>query len=245
MENNRGREILYLCSKRELDLRRSEPYIRRTAEVPDEAGRLIRIVIGPRRAGKSFFITRHLMEKGPSAHVNFDDGELKDRRKIPDILTAPAGLYPGSETVLSDAIQNIAGWESPANRLARQGWSLNITGSNARLYGKEPATHLTGRHTVTTIFPFSFAGYLRARPGGDTGSGERTLRIAGRDLSCTNRIILSRDEEQEKSSGWSGIRGRIRYIPSGKWLQRPEIPAGRSRDKPLPSRTTVPVPCVS
>ena len=161
--------------KRELDLRRQEPYIERTAEIRDDNSRLIRMVIGPRRAGKSFFVTRHLMAKGPFGYVNFDDEELTNAEKIPDILAAVADLYTGSKTLLLDEIQNIPGWELLANRLARQGYSLYITGSNAHLLSKELATHLTGRHTVTTIFPFSFAEYLRTKPGEYTESEYRAL----------------------------------------------------------------------
>ena len=162
-----------LQQKRELDLRRQEPYIERTAEIHDGNSRLIRIVIGPRRAGKSFFVTRHLMASGPFGYVNFDDEELNNAEKIPDILAAVADLYSGSKTLLLDEIQNIPGWELLANRLARQGYTLFITGSNAHLLGKELATHLTGRHTVTTIFPFSFSEYLRAKPGEYTESEYR------------------------------------------------------------------------
>lgn len=154
-----------LQQKRELELRRQEPYIERTAKIRDGNSRLVRIVIGPRRAGKSFFITRHLMAQGPFGYVNFDDEELNNAEKIPDILTAVADLYPGSKTLLLDEIQNIPGWELLANRLARQGYMLYITGSNAHLPGKELATHLTGRHTITTIFPFSFAEFLRTKRG--------------------------------------------------------------------------------
>jgi hypothetical protein len=161
--------------KRELDLRRQEPYIERTAEIRDDNSRLIRMVIGPRRAGKSFFVTRHLMAKGPFGYVNFDDEELNNAEKIPDILAAVADLYTGSKTLLLDEIQNIPGWELLANRLARQGYFLYITGSNAHLLSKELATHLTGRHTVTTIFPFSFAEYLRTKPGEYTESEYRAL----------------------------------------------------------------------
>ena len=161
--------------KRELDLRRQELYIERTAEIRDDNSRLIRMVIGPRRAGKSFFVTRHLMAKGPFGYVNFDDEELNDAEKIPDILAAVADLYPGSKTLLLDEIQNIPGWELLANRLARQGYFLYITGSNAHLLSKELSTHLTGRHTVTTIFPFSFAEYLRTKPGEYTESEYRAL----------------------------------------------------------------------
>ena len=66
--------------KRELDLRRQELYIERTAEIHEDNSRLIRMVIGPRRAGKSFFVTRHLMAKGPFGYVNFDDERLKQNR---------------------------------------------------------------------------------------------------------------------------------------------------------------------
>ena len=96
--------------KRELDLRRQEPYVERTAEIHEGDSRLIRMVIGPRRAGKSFFVTRHLMAQGTFGYVNFDDEELNNAEKIPDILTAAADLYAGSKTLLLDEIQNIPGW---------------------------------------------------------------------------------------------------------------------------------------
>ncbi len=36
-----------------------------------------------------------------------------------------------------------------------------ITGSNARLLSRELATHLTGRHLMKEIYPFSFREFLR------------------------------------------------------------------------------------
>ncbi|MDP2797851.1 MAG: AAA family ATPase [Methanoregula sp.] len=175
-----------LKQKQELDLRRQEHYIERTAEMQDGNNRLIRIVIGPRRAGKSFFVTRYLMAQDPFGYVNFDDEELNDAKKIPDILTAVADLYPGSKTLLLDEIQNIQGWELLANRLARQGYTLYITGSNAHLLSKELATHLTGRHMVTTIFPFSFAEYLRTKKGEYTESEYRAHLTEYSVLSLLN-----------------------------------------------------------
>ena len=50
------------------------------------------------------------------------------------------------------------------------------------------------------------------------------LLIAGRDLSCNNRIILTMDDEATKTEDWFGIRGEIRSIPLWKWLQEPGIP---------------------
>ena len=89
-------------------------------------------------------------------------------------LPQSAELYTGSKTLLLDEIQNIQGWELLANRLARQGYTLYITGSNAHLLSKELASHLTGRHTVTTIFPFSFAEFLRTKRGEFTESEYRS-----------------------------------------------------------------------
>jgi predicted AAA+ superfamily ATPase len=164
-----------LQQKKELDLRSEERYIERNAGMRDGNDRLIRIVIGPRRAGKSFFVTRYLLAQGPFGYVNFDDEELTGAEKIPDILSGVADIYPGTKTLLLDEIQNIPGWELLANRLARQGYTLYITGSNAHLLSKELATHLTGRHTVTTIFPFSFSEFLRTKPGDLTESEYRAF----------------------------------------------------------------------
>ncbi len=73
-----------LQQKQELDLRRQEHYIERTAEMRNGNNRLIRIVIGPRRAGKSFFVTRYLMAQGPFGYVNFDDEELNTGVQVPE-----------------------------------------------------------------------------------------------------------------------------------------------------------------
>ncbi len=159
--------------KEELDLRVHERYIPRDIVMGGEKSALIKIVIGPRRAGKSFFVTRHLMETGSFGYINFDDEQLADPEKIPDILTAVKDLYGDPKTLLLDEVQNIPGWELLANRLARQGYNLYITGSNAHLLNKELATHLTGRHTVTTIFPFSFEEYLRTKGERFTDTGYR------------------------------------------------------------------------
>jgi len=162
-----------LQQKRELDLRVKERYIPRDVVIRDTESSLVKIVIGPRRAGKSFFVTRYLMENGLFGYVNFDDEQLTGPQKIPDLLTAVKSLYGGTRTLLLDEVQNIPKWELVANRLARQGYNLYITGSNAHLLSKELATHLTGRHTVTTIFPFSFEEYLRIKGGEYTESEYR------------------------------------------------------------------------
>ena len=152
-----------LEQKKELSLRLQSQYIPRSVEIKNPDSNLIKIIIGPRRAGKSFFVMRYLLDTVPFGYVNFDDEQLTDPEKIPDILTAINDIYAGSRTILMDEIQNISGWELLVNRLARQGYNLFITGSNAHLLSKELATHLTGRHSVTTIFPFSFQEFLQMK----------------------------------------------------------------------------------
>jgi predicted AAA+ superfamily ATPase len=66
-------------------------------------------------------------------------------------------------SILLDEIQNVSGWELFANRLQRNGYKLVITGSNAHLFSKELATHLTGRHRVYEVFPYSFREFLRMK----------------------------------------------------------------------------------
>ena len=150
-----------LLQKRELDLRVKEKYVPRDAELPGEGNKLIKVIIGPRRAGKSFFAVHSLTEKGQFGYVNFDDEQLTGGQIIPEIVPAIESVYGKVSTLLLDEVQNLFEWELFVNRLSRQGYNLYITGSNAHLLSKDLATHLTGRHTLTTILPFSYREYVR------------------------------------------------------------------------------------
>ncbi len=70
-------------------------------------------------------------------------------------------VYGKVTTLLLDEVQNLPDWELFVNRSSRQGYNLYITGSNAHLLSRDLATHLTGRHTLTTILPFSYGEYIR------------------------------------------------------------------------------------
>ena len=150
-----------LLQKRELDLRAREKYVPRDANLPEEESRLIKVIIGPRRAGKSFFAVHSLMNKGQFGYVNFDDEQLIGSQIISEIGPLIESVYGKVSTLLLDEVQNLTGWELFVNRLSRQGYNLYITGSNAHLLSKDLATHLTGRHTLTTILPFSYREYIR------------------------------------------------------------------------------------
>lgn len=127
-----------------------------------DSSRLIKVVTGIRRAGKSVFLYQFL--KGRNfAYLNFDDDRLGNVMSD-DILTAFYDIYGKDfDTIFFDEIQNLPRWELFLNRLKRLDFNIFITGSNAKLLSAELATHLTGRHLAMEIFPFSFREYLAAR----------------------------------------------------------------------------------
>jgi hypothetical protein len=125
---------------------------------------LIKVVLGPRRAGKSVF-SLMLLKDRPFMYFNFDDEMLASAGGIGtnDLMRELHAAYGQVNTILFDEIQNLPNWELFANRLHREGYNLVLTGSNAQLLSKELATHLTGRHMPIEILPFDFNEFLRAK----------------------------------------------------------------------------------
>jgi hypothetical protein len=125
---------------------------------------LIKVVLGPRRAGKSVF-SLMLLRGRPFIYFNFDDEVLSSAGGIAtdELMKELHAAYGSIKTVLFDEIQNLPNWELFVNRLHREGYNLVLTGSNAHLLSKELATHLTGRHMPIEILPFDFNEFLRAK----------------------------------------------------------------------------------
>ena len=92
--------------------------------------------------------------------MNFDDERLSNYDTT-QILSSFYEIYGKDiKTLFFDEIQNLEKWELFANRLQRLNFNIYITGSNSKLLSKELATHLTGRHLMINIFPFSFKEFL-------------------------------------------------------------------------------------
>jgi predicted AAA+ superfamily ATPase len=125
---------------------------------------LIKVVLGPRRAGKSVF-SLVLLKDRQFMYFNFDDEVLSSAGGIAtdELMKELHAAYGQIKTVLFDEIQNLPNWELFVNRLHREGYNLVLTGSNAHLLSKELATHLTGRHIPIEILPFDFDEFLRAK----------------------------------------------------------------------------------
>ncbi len=152
-----------MTQKAELDEQLRRSYVERQL-APQSAAEtdLIRVIIGPRRAGKSTLAIHMLHKLGGGGYANFDDERLADLTDADALIAAIDGVYGRPSHILFDEIQNFPGWELLVNRLQRAGRRLLLTGSNANLLGGELATHLTGRHQCVVLLPFSFAETLAA-----------------------------------------------------------------------------------
>lgn len=156
-------------SKQKQDKERllSLPYVERTKEKDAKkwlSSDLIKVILGPRRAGKSVFALMLLKDQS-FAYFNFDDESIPGEEKIDldELMTELKLAYGDTKYILFDEIQNLPNWELFVNRLHRSGYNLVLTGSNASLLSKELATHLTGRHIPIEILPFNFAEILKAK----------------------------------------------------------------------------------
>lgn len=121
---------------------------------------LIKLITGPRRAGKSVMALQILKNKN-FAYLNFDDDLLLNNFEEDMVIQSLNDVYAGYTCLLLDEIQNLPNWELWVGKLYRRGINLIITGSNSRLLSNEMASALTGRYLQIIVLPFSFVETLR------------------------------------------------------------------------------------
>lgn len=134
--------------------------------------KMAQVVIGVRRSGKSTLCEKVLRERVEDfAYVNFDDERLVSLKTddLDTLLEALYRIYGDFHYLFLDEIQNVDGWQLFVNRLLRQKIHILITGSNSKLLSSELMTHLTGRHNLINLYPFSFFEYCNIT-GVDTQS---------------------------------------------------------------------------
>lgn len=129
------------------------------------------VVTGLRRAGKStllYKVARDLVESGIGreriVYVNFEDERLAEfgTQDFNDILLVQRELSDEEGYFFLDEVQNVAGWEKFARRLADSRRRVYITGSNAAMLSSQIATTLGGRFFVQHVTPYRFDEYLDA-----------------------------------------------------------------------------------
>jgi predicted AAA+ superfamily ATPase len=124
------------------------------------ASEQIKVVVGPRRAGKSSLIFDTLREHS-YAYVNFEDDALRSFTGD-QIVEALEVVYKDYKIIFFDEIQEYEGWNSFLNKLQRRGQNLVVTGSNSEILESELSSSLTGRHLPIEIFPYSLKEYCNA-----------------------------------------------------------------------------------
>lgn len=124
--------------------------------------KMIKLITGPRRAGKSSLALQMLRGQN-FAYLNFDDSALLDgfnESKVEDLLDE---VYSGYKFLLLDEVQNLAGWSIWVEKLYRRGTNLIITGSNANMLSDDIAAILSGRYLEIRLYPFSAEEYKSYR----------------------------------------------------------------------------------
>jgi len=150
-------------------IERNQPAIK-----PDELKRILAIV-GPRRAGKTYFMYQLISSllkinkysKEDILFLDFEDYRLGDLTgdAMDDIFTAfhhLVGRYPSF--LFFDEIQHLPNWNRVLRTLHnKRQFKIIVSGSNSKLLSSEIASELRGRYEDILMFPFSFQEYLRYR----------------------------------------------------------------------------------
>jgi len=135
----------------------------RIAEVR-ESEHFIVSVVGPRRAGKTYFLYDLVRRRGlrdeDYLFLNFE--EPVEVSSLDEALLAHVEVY-GVEPryIFLDEVQALPGWERHVYSLyERKRYFIFVTGSSSRLLAREIATQLRGRAIPTYIYPFSMREVL-------------------------------------------------------------------------------------
>jgi len=129
------------------------------------------VFVGIRRAGKSFLLYQRmqsLLAQGLSweemLYVNFEDERLvgMSLEDLNLLLEIHLEMYGKKPILFLDEIQNIAGWEKFARRMADTKHRVYITGSNAKMLSQDMQSTLGGRYVPVEVYPYSFNEFLTA-----------------------------------------------------------------------------------
>lgn len=148
--------------------------------------RQILAIVGPRRAGKTYFMYQLIQlllqggrySKEDILFIDFEDYRLggftgHDMDELFAAFHQLAGRYP--DFLFFDEVQNLPGWNRVLRTLHnRRRFKIIVSGSNSRLVGREIATELRGRYEDILMLPFSFREYLRYREISFTPASLRT-----------------------------------------------------------------------
>jgi len=121
------------------------------------------VIVGPRRAGKTFFLKSFALKQNAFFYIDFENIIFKKLSpleifEIISIYTETLGEKPS--LLLLDEIQNLPEWQSVVRALLERNYNLLISGSSSKLLSMEIATQLRGRSLSYLLLPFSFREFL-------------------------------------------------------------------------------------
>lgn len=142
-----------------------------------EASSLIKVAIGMRRSGKTYFLLQTVRELLANnidlnciLYINFEDDRLLpiDQKSMGQLIDTWYTLYPHLHDrrcyLFLDEVQNVDGWALVLRRLLdTKNIQIYVTGSSAKLLSKEIATSLRGRSLSIEILPYSYSEYLTSQ----------------------------------------------------------------------------------
>lgn len=188
------------------------PLIERPLDL-EESGNYV--FVGVRQAGKSYLLyqrVQQMLKKGTRlediVYINFDDERLLGMTSddFDLILQAYHSMYDGSPVFFFDEVQNVDGWANFARRLANRKYRVYVTGSNAKMLGRDVETVLGGRYLDVKVFPYSFCEFLSA-------SGEKLTSgwQYGRKADNLQRLFRTYFE-------WGGFPELVNFREKRVWL---------------------------
>jgi predicted AAA+ superfamily ATPase len=94
-------------------------------------------------------------------YLNFEDERLENftAEDFNRLLECHQEMYGKRPMLFLDEIQNIEHWEKFARRMADAGYTIYITGSNAKMLSGEINSTLGGRFLTSEVYPYSFREY--------------------------------------------------------------------------------------
>lgn len=146
--------------------------------LPYMGNRVIKVVTGQRRAGKSWLmrqvissmLERHIMEPRQILYVNKEFYGYRFLQTPGDLMdlydTYCREINPDKKSyVFLDEVHNVDGWERVVDSLSQDpsiDCEVFLTGSNSKLLSGELSTLLSGRYVEFEVQPFSYTEYLVA-----------------------------------------------------------------------------------
>ncbi len=176
----------------------------RQVSIPALPGK-VDAVIGMRRAGKTWLLFQTIRDlwaagipRSRTLYVNFEDERLLPlaSEDLDRLLQAYYRRYPEHRReecwLFFDEIQNVPHWENFIRRiLDTENVRIIVTGSSAKLLGREIATSLRGRSLTTEVRPFSFREALLHHGVGIPGTWPSSSSVGSELMHQLARYLLT------------------------------------------------------